>query len=52
MEFAINTQALRVVKSVCKSSSLGNCQRGPVDLANMDEQKGDVFQESTVCVVE
>ena len=37
VEFAKNTQALRVVKSVCKSSSLGNCRRGPVELANMDE---------------
>jgi hypothetical protein len=37
VEFAKNTQALRVVKSVCKSSSLGNCRHGPVELANMDE---------------
>ena len=37
VEFAKSTQALRVVKSVCKSSSLGNCRRGPVDLANKDE---------------
>ena len=37
VEFAKNTQALRVVKSVCKSSSLENCRRGPVELANMDE---------------
>lgn len=37
VEFAKNTQALRVVKSLCKSSSLRNCRRGPVELANFDD---------------
>ena len=33
VEFANNTQTLRVIKSV----SFGNCRRGPIDLENKDE---------------
>ena len=37
VEFAKNTQALRVMKSVGKSSSFGNCGRGLIEQASMDE---------------
>ncbi|KAL5484343.1 hypothetical protein EMCRGX_G020817 [Ephydatia muelleri] len=37
VEFAKNTQALRVMKSVGKSSSFGNCRRGLIEQASMDE---------------
>ena len=37
VEFAKNTQALRVIKTVGKCSSFGNCFSGPIELANMDE---------------
>eukprot|EP00731_Ephydatia_muelleri_P006933 Em0003g1181a len=37
VEFAKNTQALRVMKSVGKSSSFGNCRCGPIKQASMDE---------------
>ncbi|KAL5502932.1 hypothetical protein EMCRGX_G009790 [Ephydatia muelleri] len=37
VEFAKNTQALRVMKSVDMSSSFGNCRCGPIKQASMDE---------------
>ena len=37
VEFSKNTQALRVIKSVCKSASRGNCRGGPQESANTDE---------------
>ena len=36
-EFTKNTQALRVINSVCKSSSKGNCRHGPVEASTTDK---------------
>ena len=37
-QFAKNTQALRVVNSLCKSSDKGNCRRGSVEEHNTTDQ--------------
>lgn len=36
-EFSKNMQALRVIKSVGKSASRGNCRSGPEELASSEE---------------
>eukprot|EP00731_Ephydatia_muelleri_P004466 Em0002g642a len=37
VEFSKNMQALRVVKSVCKTTSRGNCRGGPHESENIEE---------------
>lgn len=37
VEFSKNMQALRVVKSVCKTTSSGNCRGGPHESENIEE---------------